>query len=62
MTVEAFEHARGIRGIFEALYEHPAVSSVGWDVVLCGVSWCMWAVTEGCEIGAFKTKRDAEIK
>jgi hypothetical protein len=25
-----------------ALYEHPAVSSVGWDVILCWISWGTW--------------------
>ncbi|ROT41083.1 hypothetical protein SODALDRAFT_330803 [Sodiomyces alkalinus F11] len=26
------------------LYEHPAVSSVGWDVICCWVSYAAWAV------------------
>lgn len=28
-----------------ALYEHPAVSSVGWDVLLCSISFVCWRVT-----------------
>jgi len=36
----------GYGGVLGALYEHPAVSSVGWDVILCWVSWGMWIVGE----------------
>ncbi|OCK80030.1 hypothetical protein K432DRAFT_329046 [Lepidopterella palustris CBS 459.81] len=36
--------ARGVNmtEIFEALYEHPAVSSVAWDVMLCSVTLVAW--------------------
>lgn len=30
--------------VFEALYEHPAVSSVGWDVLCCWVSFATWKI------------------
>lgn len=35
------------RGIIMALYEHPAVSSVGWDVIFCWISWSVWALGAG---------------
>jgi hypothetical protein len=31
----------GVRG---ALYEHPAVSSVGWDAIYCWLSFGLWAL------------------
>jgi hypothetical protein len=62
VTVDALGQPRGIWGIFEALYEHPAVSSVGWDVILCAVSWCMWALTKRWEMAVSEAKRGAEIK
>ncbi|EON68882.1 hypothetical protein W97_08140 [Coniosporium apollinis CBS 100218] len=62
VTMEALGQARGSWGIFEALYEHPAVSSVGWDVIMCWVSWCMWALTGGWEIGESKAERGILLK
>lgn len=41
-TYSAAGQASGWSGIGKALYEHPAVSSVGWDVICCWVSWGMW--------------------
>lgn len=32
----------GVSGIVNALLEHPAVSSVGFDVVFCWISWFTW--------------------
>ncbi|KJZ73339.1 hypothetical protein HIM_07343 [Hirsutella minnesotensis 3608] len=32
----------GLAAVAEALYEHPAVSSVGWDVVCCWLSSSAW--------------------
>jgi hypothetical protein len=37
----------GFGGIKKALYEHPAASSVGWDVICCWVSWGIWGLVEG---------------
>ncbi|KAF2204506.1 hypothetical protein GQ43DRAFT_364396 [Delitschia confertaspora ATCC 74209] len=34
----------GFSGIMAALHEHPAVSSVGWDVIFCWVSWGCWTL------------------
>lgn len=30
--------------VLRTLYEHPAVSSVGWDVICCWISFGAWAV------------------
>jgi len=62
VTMKALGQARGGWGIFEALYEHPAVSSVGWDVIMCWVSWCMWALTGGWKIGESKAERVVLLK
>ncbi|RSL66532.1 hypothetical protein CEP54_003684 [Fusarium duplospermum] len=35
---------RGWEDIKVALYEHPAVSSVGWDVICCWTSFIAWHV------------------
>lgn len=32
----------GPGGIARTLYAHPAVSSVGWDVIFCWISWGYW--------------------
>jgi hypothetical protein len=32
----------GVSGIVNALFEHPAVSSVGFDVVFCWITWLLW--------------------
>jgi hypothetical protein len=37
----------GFGGIRNALLEHPAVSSVGFDVVFCWITWICWVVTQG---------------
>lgn len=37
--------------IMMALYSHPAVSSVGWDVVMVGVSVGMWVGVCGGNFG-----------
>ncbi|OAL52269.1 hypothetical protein IQ07DRAFT_678291 [Pyrenochaeta sp. DS3sAY3a] len=36
----------GFQGISNALLEHPAVSSVAFDVVFCWVSWACWYLTQ----------------
>ncbi|KAF2493289.1 hypothetical protein BU16DRAFT_619630 [Lophium mytilinum] len=47
-------------GISAALYEHPAVSSVGWDVILCWTSWGVWTLVY--QIGASGVKGKTEVK
>ncbi|KAF2036730.1 hypothetical protein EK21DRAFT_52058 [Setomelanomma holmii] len=37
----------GWHGIQSALLEHPAVSSVGFDVIFCWVTWICWYRTQG---------------
>jgi hypothetical protein len=32
----------GIIGIVNAILEHPAVSSVGFDVIFCWITWFLW--------------------
>jgi hypothetical protein len=36
----------GIQGIWSALLEHPAVSSVGFDVIFCWITWICWFRTQ----------------
>jgi hypothetical protein len=39
-----FSHA-GMEILFNTLFEHPAVSSVGFDAIFCWITWlCWWAV------------------
>ncbi|KAF2116094.1 hypothetical protein BDV96DRAFT_631264 [Lophiotrema nucula] len=37
----------GIRGISDALLEHPAVSTVAFDVIFCWVTWITWWKIQG---------------
>ncbi|KAH7396589.1 hypothetical protein DE146DRAFT_657182 [Phaeosphaeria sp. MPI-PUGE-AT-0046c] len=37
----------GFQGIQNALLEHPAVSSVGFDVIFCWTTWVCWYLTQG---------------
>lgn len=37
----------GFQGIWNSLLEHPAVSSVGFDVVFCWITWICWYSTQG---------------
>ncbi|KAI4598257.1 hypothetical protein KJ359_003141 [Pestalotiopsis sp. 9143b] len=39
-----FDGGGDLGQILDTLYEHPAVSSVGWDVVCCWVSFAAWHV------------------
>jgi hypothetical protein len=55
-TVEALV-AVGPGGIARALYEHPAVSSVGWDVIFCWVTWICWMRIQGDEKLNVPTKK-----
>lgn len=36
------DEGKGLRVAWSALYEHPAVSSVGWDVMCCWLSFGRW--------------------
>lgn len=36
------EHAGVASNVLGALYDHPAVSSVGWDTLLCSISFAAW--------------------
>jgi hypothetical protein len=53
----------GIVGMINALLEHPAVSSVGFDVIFCWVTWFMWwkinrTAPEEDDDGAFEKAND----
>jgi len=43
-TVKAYDYG-GLEGIGNALFEHPAVSSVGFDVIFCWITWICWLQT-----------------
>jgi hypothetical protein len=38
-----------LQHVLRSLGDHPAVASVGWDVLLCGLSLIAWAVTRGLD-------------
>jgi len=61
-TLDALGQARGGWGIFDALYEHPAVTSVGWDVILCWVSWSTWTLIGVREKDGSKAQSDVPLK
>jgi hypothetical protein len=44
-TYKAYQ-AGNIGGVRDALLEHPAVSSVGFDVIFCWLSWICWYQTD----------------
>jgi hypothetical protein len=35
------------RRLVDTMLEHPAVSSVGWDVICCTISWITWVLLQG---------------
>lgn len=41
----------GFQGIQHTLFEHPAVSSVGFDVVFCWITWICWWKLQGQGVG-----------
>lgn len=43
-TSRAFNQGADWSVILKTLHEHPAVSSVGWDVICCWVSYTAWAL------------------
>lgn len=46
-TLEAVKQGADWQAILDTLYEHPAVSSVGWDVICCWASYTAWAALRG---------------
>lgn len=42
-TKRVLDQGGDLAVIARTLYEHPAVSSVGWDVICCWVSYVAWA-------------------
>lgn len=42
--IQAVSTGGDLRRVLDTLYEHPAVSSVGWDVICCWVSFTAWGV------------------
>lgn len=45
-TTLAVYNWNGLSGIWHALFEHPAVSSVGFDVIFCWITWIVWLKTQ----------------
>ncbi|KAI5465291.1 hypothetical protein BGZ63DRAFT_101299 [Mariannaea sp. PMI_226] len=43
-TVRVINSGGSLQSIPSALYEHPAVSSVGWDVLCCWISFSAWSL------------------
>jgi hypothetical protein len=48
----------GFQGIQNALLEHPAASSVGFDVIFCWITWICWISTQGRGTGSVTRKID----
>lgn len=53
-TTATAYHYSGLVGIQSALLEHPAVSSVGFDVIFCWITWTCWYLTQ--RVSAQNTK------
>ncbi|KAF1911218.1 hypothetical protein BDU57DRAFT_524986 [Ampelomyces quisqualis] len=51
----------GFQGILNALMEHPAVSSIGFDVIFCWVTWFCWYSTQGEEIRSVARERSDRV-
>ena len=41
---DSFLTNSGLTGLVGSLYDHPAVSSVGWDTLLCSLNYLIWRV------------------
>jgi hypothetical protein len=52
----------GFQGIKNALLEHPAVSSVGFDVIFCWVTWICWYYTQSKDVGSVTRDGIGKIK
>ncbi|KAK0726285.1 hypothetical protein B0T21DRAFT_293626 [Apiosordaria backusii] len=48
-TAHAIASGESWQSILGTLYEHPAVSSVGWDVICCWVSYTAWILVRDSE-------------
>ncbi|KAK0667827.1 hypothetical protein QBC41DRAFT_132694 [Cercophora samala] len=48
-TSQAIASGESWQSILDTLYEHPAVSSVGWDVICCWVSYTAWFLVRDSE-------------
>ncbi|KAK4177121.1 hypothetical protein QBC36DRAFT_300505 [Triangularia setosa] len=48
-TSQAIATGESWQSILDTLYEHPAVSSVGWDVICCWVSYTAWFLVRDSE-------------
>lgn len=46
-TAKVVSEGSSVGDLVTVLHEHPAVSSVGWDVILCWFSYGMWYALEG---------------
>jgi hypothetical protein len=56
-TATAYSYS-GFVGIQSALLEHPAVSSVGFDVVFCWITWICWYRTQAESVRRDGSKLD----
>ncbi|KAF4776064.1 hypothetical protein HER10_EVM0003299 [Colletotrichum scovillei] len=43
-TLGVFDSGASLKTALVTLYEHPAVSSVGWDVICCWISFTVWSI------------------
>lgn len=46
-TAKVVSEDASVGDLIAVLHEHPAVSSVGWDVICCWVSYALWYALEG---------------
>lgn len=51
VTAMAYKFS-GPRGIWQQLWEHPAVSSVAFDAIFCWITWATWWATQGPTVSA----------
>ncbi|KAJ6136140.1 hypothetical protein N7512_001300, partial [Penicillium capsulatum] len=50
-TTQVTSYGELAQRLWSAVYEHPAVSSVSWDVILCTTSAFAWAIVNGGNVG-----------
>lgn len=43
-TTKVLSQGLGVQDVVAAMHEHPAVSSVSWDVIWCWISFSTWSV------------------
>ena len=46
-----YRSASALNRVLGAINDHPAISSIGWDVLMCGLSLGVWAAARGLEPG-----------